>query len=79
MEMKLISIDFFCRVVEYSRHSWLQILDNQLINHSPYIKYTTITANVPYCIIFLEYINESHMNLLGGQSRCAMALFISTL
>ena len=39
-EMKLTSIDFSQRVAEDSRSSWLQTLGNQLINHSPYIRYT---------------------------------------
>ena len=40
MEMELTTIDFFHQVTEDSRSSWLQILDNQLIDCSPYIRYT---------------------------------------
>ena len=40
MEMKLTSIDFSCRVAEDSRSSWLQILDKQLNDRSPYTRYT---------------------------------------
>ena len=35
VEMKLISIDFFCQVAEGFRSSWLQTLGNWLINGFP--------------------------------------------
>ena len=35
-----ISIDFSRQVTEGCGSSWVQILGNQLINHSPYIRYT---------------------------------------
>ena len=51
------SIDFFCRIVDGSRSSWLQTLGNQLIDCSPYIRYT-ITINLTCCKILLEYVIE---------------------
>ena len=39
-DMKVTLIDFSCRVTEGSRSSWLQTLGNQLIDRSPYIRYT---------------------------------------
>ena len=48
MEMKLASIKFFRQVAEGCRSSWLQILGNQLINHSPYTRY----ANHKYYLLY---------------------------
>ena len=62
MEMKLTPINFSHQVAESSKSSWLQILGNQLINCSPYIRYTTVTPSITYCIILLDYVNESQVN-----------------
>ena len=40
-------IDFSPQVAEVPRSLWVQTLGNQLIDHSPYIRYTT--ANIAYC------------------------------
>ena len=55
-----MSIDFSRRVTEGSRSPLLQTLGNQLIDHS----YTLgmLTTNITYCVILLEYINESQVN-----------------
>ena len=61
MEIKLASIDFSCRVAKGARSSRLQIQGNQRIDHSSYIRYTN--RNITYCIIPLEYVNESQVNV----------------
>ena len=40
MEVKRTSIDFTRQVTEDYRSSWPQTMGNQLINRSPYIRYT---------------------------------------
>ena len=66
MEMKLTPVDFSHRVAEGSRSSWLQIIDNELIDHFPYCTLTTysktLTANITYFIPILEYVDESRVN-----------------
>ena len=64
IEMKLISMDFLPRVAEESRSScWLQILSNQTINHSPYVRYTSI--------------RESYMDELCHTSRVGQVVVLS--
>ena len=48
MEIKLAPINFSRRVAKGSRSSWLQILGNQLINRSPYIRDTNQTYYLLY-------------------------------
>ena len=45
---KLTSIHFSRQVIEGSRSSWLQTLGNQLINCSPYSKYTNCKCYLLY-------------------------------
>ena len=62
-ETKLTSIDFSHRVAYDSKSSWLQTLGNQcnlsIVPHT----LGTLTANVTYGIILLEYVNESQVNV----------------
>ena len=51
MEVRFTSIDFSRKGTEGFRSTWLQTLDNQLINHSHTL---ILTANVTCFIIFLE-------------------------
>ena len=48
MEMKHATINFPHRVAEGSKSSRLQILDNQLADHSPYIRY--MYANIIFTV-----------------------------
>ena len=53
-------IDFSRQVAEGSRSSWLQILGSQLIDCSPYIRYSNWKHYSLYN--FLECVNESQIN-----------------
>ena len=56
--MKLTSVNFSCWVTWSCRCCWLQKWGNQLVNHSPYSP-----ASITYCIILLEYMNESELDM----------------
>ena len=60
MEMKLTSTNFSRRVTEGSRSTWLQTLGFKLliVPHTLGI----LTANITYCIMLLEHVNESQVN-----------------
>ena len=62
VEMKLTSTDFSRRVAEGCRSSWPQTLGNQPIDRSPHALRILI-ANVTYCIIFVECVTESPVNV----------------
>ena len=77
MEKELTSIDFSCQVAEEPRSPWLQILGNQLIDRSPYIRHTNhkycslhnitwICRWVNTCVVWLLTSHEHTTNALLG-------------
>ena len=53
METKFTSIDFSHRFAVGSRSSWLQTLSNQLIDHSPYTRYTNGKSYLLYYFLVI--------------------------
>ena len=51
IKTKLTSINFSRRGTEGFRSSWLQVLGNQLIDRSPYIRYTNHKGYLLYCFL----------------------------
>ena len=72
VEMKLASIDFSRWVAEGFRSSWLQTLANQLIDYSPCIKSTILTASIK------KYGSTSNLRMGQVQNGCLFVLEICT-
>ena len=56
VKMKLTSIDFSRRVTKGCRSPWLQILDSQLIHHSPSLLTPQVNAHIVLLALKLSYI-----------------------